>query len=105
VPADRRDVAGFSRLYRKGPGQPAKLCFMGHALIENRHGLVVAGAAGAAGGTAERNAALAIESRRAPPGRNGSPWAPARGEPVLGLARSQTRGMPRTLSTNSGRWR
>jgi len=57
-----------ARLYRKGPGQPAKLCFMGHALIENRHGLVVAAAvsaAGAAGGTAERHAALAIESRRA----------------------------------------
>ena len=30
-----------ARLYRKGPGREAKLCFMGHALMENRHGLVV----------------------------------------------------------------
>src|SRR5665648_53460 len=29
-----------AKLYRKGNGQPAKLCYMGHALIENRHGLV-----------------------------------------------------------------
>jgi len=28
-------------LYRKGRGQPAKLCFLGHVLTENRHGLVV----------------------------------------------------------------
>ena len=25
-------------LYRKGPGMEAKLCFIGHALMENRHG-------------------------------------------------------------------
>ncbi len=30
-----------ARLYRKGPGKEAKLCFMGHALMENRHGLFV----------------------------------------------------------------
>ena len=30
-----------AKLFRKGKSQPAKLCFMGHALIENRHGLVV----------------------------------------------------------------
>ena len=28
-------------LYRKGPGKEAKLCFIGHALMENRHGLFV----------------------------------------------------------------
>ena len=27
-----------ARLYRKGPGKEAKLCFMGHALMENRNG-------------------------------------------------------------------
>ena len=27
--------------YRKGKGNEAKLSFMGHAMIENRHGLVV----------------------------------------------------------------
>jgi transposase len=32
-----------ARLYRKSDGQPARLCYMGHALMENRHGLVVGG--------------------------------------------------------------
>ncbi len=32
-----------ARLYRKGDGQPAKLCYMGHVLMENRHGLAVDG--------------------------------------------------------------
>ena len=27
-----------ARLYRKGTGKEAKLCFIGHALMENRHG-------------------------------------------------------------------
>src|SRR5436190_14293579 len=31
-----------SRLYRKADGREAKLCYMGHALMENRHGLAVA---------------------------------------------------------------
>jgi hypothetical protein len=26
-----------ARLYRKGPGQPAKLAYLGHVLMENRH--------------------------------------------------------------------
>ena len=30
-----------ARLYRKGPGMEAKLCFMGHGLMENRSGLIV----------------------------------------------------------------
>lgn len=32
-----------ARLYRKADGQPAKLCYLGHALMENRHGLAVGG--------------------------------------------------------------
>ena len=28
-----------ARLYRKGPGQPAKLAYLGHVLMENRHAL------------------------------------------------------------------
>jgi transposase len=46
-----------ARLYRKGPGKEAKLSHMGHALGENRHGLILAVAATAATGTAERAAA------------------------------------------------
>jgi hypothetical protein len=41
------------RLYRKADGREAKLCYMGHALMENRHGLAVAGMSqGQAGGKA-----------------------------------------------------
>src|SRR5215472_13792482 len=32
-----------ARLYKKGDGQPAKLSYMGHALMENRNGLAVWG--------------------------------------------------------------
>jgi len=54
-----------ARLYRKGHGQPAKLCYMGHALMENRNGLVVGGQVTLATGTAEREAALSlIDGRR-----------------------------------------
>lgn len=53
-----------ARLYRKGDGQPARLCYMGHALMENRHGLAVDGLVTQATGTAEREAALALLDRR-----------------------------------------
>ncbi len=49
-----------AKLYRKGNGQPARLCYMGHVLMENRHGLAVGGVATQATGTAEREAALAL---------------------------------------------
>ena len=42
-----------ARLYKKDDGQPAKLCYMGHALMENRSGLAVGGRATLATGTAE----------------------------------------------------
>ena len=45
-----------SRLYRKAAGREAKLCYMGHATMENRHGLAVAGRVTHANGTAERRA-------------------------------------------------
>jgi transposase len=49
-----------ARLYRKGGGKEAKLCFMGHALMENRSGLVVGACLTRADGQAERVAALAL---------------------------------------------
>lgn len=49
-----------ARLYRKGNGQPALLSHTGHAISENRHGLIVAVAVGEASGRAERDAALAM---------------------------------------------
>jgi len=45
---------------RLGDGQPAKLCYMGHALMENRHGLAVDGGISLATGTAERETALQL---------------------------------------------
>ena len=49
-----------ARLYRKGPGKEARLCFIGHALMENRNGLVVGAVTTRASGHAERLAALAL---------------------------------------------
>ena len=47
-----------ARLYRKAKGRPAQLCYMGHALMENRNGFAVGAHLTHADGTAERSAAL-----------------------------------------------
>jgi transposase len=47
-----------AKLYRKGSGKEAKICFMGHALMENRNSLVVDACVTPADGHAERIAAL-----------------------------------------------
>ena len=47
-----------ARLYRKGQGKEAKLCFIGHGLMENRSALLVDTCLTPAGGHAERAAAL-----------------------------------------------
>jgi transposase len=57
-----------ARLYKKAEGQAAKLCCMGHALMENHHGLVVDAAVTLATGTAEREAALERVRRSLPAG-------------------------------------
>jgi len=49
-----------AKLWRKARGHEAKLCYMGHALMENRNGLAVAGKATLASGYAEREAALEL---------------------------------------------
>jgi transposase len=59
-----------ARLYRKGPGKEARLCFMGHAVMENRNGLIVGAVTTGASGHAERVAALALikpHADRSPP--------------------------------------
>jgi len=55
-----------ARLYKKAQGQAAKLCHMGHVVMENRNGLVVEASVTHATGAAEREAATA------------SRWAPTR---------------------------
>src|SRR5216684_8201414 len=51
---------GDARLFRKGPGKEARLSFMGHALMENRNGLIVDAVTTRASGYAERLAAIAL---------------------------------------------
>ena len=52
-----------ARLFRKGDGQESRLSYLGHALMENRRGLVVAADATLATGTAEREAASRLSER------------------------------------------
>ncbi len=46
------------RQFRKSKGTTAQLCYMGHVLMENRHGLVIKPTVTQATGTAERDASL-----------------------------------------------
>jgi len=55
-----------ARLYKKSPGAAAMLCFMGHTLMENRHGLVVQAELTHADGHGERKAALEMINRHSP---------------------------------------
>ncbi len=55
-----------ARLYRKGNGRESKICFMGHAFMENRNGLAVGGGVSLATGTAEREEALAMIDKYRP---------------------------------------
>ena len=54
-----------AKLYRKGAGTEARLAFLGHALMENRCGLVVDACLTQADGHAERLAALAMIEKHA----------------------------------------
>jgi len=56
-------------LYRKGKGKEAKLSYIGNALTENRHGLVVEAELGSATGTIEREAAQTMIVRHSPGSR------------------------------------
>ena len=59
-----------ARLIRRGRGKEAKLCHMGHLLMENQSGLIIDTMLTPATGTAERDAAEAMLARPggAPPG-------------------------------------
>ena len=58
-----------ARLFRKANGQESKLAYLGHALMENRNGLIVDAQVTHATGTAEREAALAMIERTRKPGK------------------------------------
>ena len=55
-----------ARLYKKSPGIGAMLCFIGHALMENKSGLIVQGDLTRADGHAERRAAIDMIDRHSP---------------------------------------
>lgn len=57
-----------ARLARKGGGREAKLCYAGHALVENRHGLLVDLHVSEANGRAERDTALELCADHVRPG-------------------------------------
>src|ERR1700722_19221787 len=51
---------GDARLYKKSYGKESKLSYLGHALVENRNGLIAAAIVTHADGYAERDAALLL---------------------------------------------
>lgn len=57
-----------AKLARKGHGQEAKLCFAGHALMDNRNGLLVDLQVREANGSAERETALSMLQEHASEG-------------------------------------
>ena len=59
-----------ARLYRKSGQTEARLAYLGHVLMENRHGLIVNGMATTADGHAERDAALLMLQQHARPFRS-----------------------------------
>jgi len=97
-----------ARLYRKGAGRESKLCYMGHALMENRNGLVVGGTLTQASGTAEREAALAMIARHRPGRRRkrdiGSANAAASASKRCSAGSRAAPGRPRPSSEDATGW-
>ena len=96
-----------ARLYRKGPGKEARLCFIGHALMENRNGLVVNAVTTRASGHAERLAALALidpHADRPRPVTLGADKGYDTGDFVMELRdKAVTRMLPRTKAAGARR--
>ena len=95
-----------AQLYTKGSGQTAKLCYLGHLLTENRHGLVLDVELTEASGYAEREAALAMLNRSASAGTTlGADRGYATRDFVAGLrARGVTPPWPRTTAVAAAPW-
>jgi len=62
-----------AKLFKKAHGKGAKLCFMGHVLMENRSGLILQATLSKASSMAEREAAITMIERHAP-GYDPSKW-------------------------------
>src|SRR5215203_37141 len=64
-PVIRPGVAAIRRSISKASGREARLGYLGHVVMENRHGLLVDALVTPATGTAERDASIVMISRRA----------------------------------------
>ncbi len=93
-----------ARLYRKGDAQEARLCYQGHVLSENRHGLAVGGLLTTAAGTAEREAALAL-LRKVPRARHLTLGADKAYDTADFVAALRERGVTPHVSQNTTRRR
>ena len=88
-----------ARLYRKSDGAEARLAYLGHVLMENRHGVVVQARATQATGTAERD--TAIEMLRAQDvGRGGTVGADKLYDTHGFVAEARTLGVTPHVSQN-----
>ena len=89
-------------LFKKGNSEAARLCYIGHALVENRNGLVVDLLVSQATGRAEREAALTLVDRLPGQGR-GSTLAADKGYHTYELERQLAeRGVIAHLAWNDG---
>ena len=76
-----------ARLYRKPNGAESRLAYLGHLLIENRHGLIADATATIADGYAEREAATLMVSAQ---------WERASGHRrTVGATKVKLRGLPK----------
>ncbi len=67
-----------ARLYKKSYDTESKLSYLGHALVENRNGLIAAAMVTLADGYAERDAALLMLAEKQQAVHAASLWAPTR---------------------------
>ena len=67
-----------ARLYKKSYGKELKLSYLGHALVENRNGLIAAAMVTHADGYAERDAALLMLDQKQKGRSRRIPWARTR---------------------------
>jgi transposase len=93
-----------SRLYRKAAGREAKLSYMGHVTMENRHGLAVTGLLSKATGKAERWAAEAmLAARRKLAGRRITVGEDKAYDTVDHVAKLRAIGVTPHVTQNNGR--
>ena len=90
-----------ARSYKKSPGDASRLAYLGHVLMDNRHGLIAEELVTAAVGTAEIDAAVLMVDELAE--RNGSPSGLTRVMTAMAWSRTCEIGMSPRMWPGSGR--